>query len=70
MMVSCDYCNSGNQVEWCKSCNRFMCKNCAITKFIPSVYHNFTEFQNTEEFLGYTRLGKINISKSLISGIR
>ena len=24
----CDSCNSGSQVEWCESCNRFMCKNC------------------------------------------
>ncbi|TLX85549.1 MAG: hypothetical protein E6L04_04960 [Thaumarchaeota archaeon] len=27
-MESCDSCSSASQVEWCQSCNRFMCKNC------------------------------------------
>jgi len=26
-MTLCDYCSSGSQVEWCDSCNRFMCKS-------------------------------------------
>jgi CBS-domain-containing membrane protein len=25
---SCDSCNSMNEIQWCDSCNRFMCRTC------------------------------------------
>lgn len=65
-MPSCDSCNTTNQVEWCESCNRFMCMVCDNEIHGVSL-PQFSQFKSQLNF-NYGSLFLSNINPRLAIG--